>query len=118
MMRRQSKALAILTLLGAIALPAASAQTNATMPFSIQNNTGHQTAVRGLAKCQFMVGVAIAVSRSVKTDVFLHVQEQLGEILGYLQLIEGALRLSELKAETTESGAMRPAAKSRTPTSV
>lgn len=76
---------------------------------SIQNNTGHQTAVRGLAKCQFLVGVAIAVSRSVKTDVFLHVQEQLGEILGYLQLIEGALHLSEIKAEPTDSGAMRPA---------
>lgn len=76
---------------------------------SIQNNTGHQTAVRGLAKCQFLVGVAIAVSRSVKTDIFLHVQEQLGEILGYLQLIEGALHLSELRAERTESGAMRPA---------
>jgi aromatic ring hydroxylase len=76
---------------------------------SIQNNTGHQTAVRGLAKCKFLVGVAIAVSRSVKTDVFLHVQEQLGEILGYLQLIEGALHLSEFKAERTESGAIRPA---------
>jgi aromatic ring hydroxylase len=75
---------------------------------SIQNNTGHQTAVRGLAKCRFMVGIAIAVSRSVKTDVFLHVQEQLGEILGFLQLLEGALSLSELKAERTESGALRP----------
>jgi aromatic ring hydroxylase len=41
--------------------------------------------------------------------VFLHVQEQLGEILGYLQLIEGALHLSELKAERTETGAIRPA---------
>ena len=76
---------------------------------SIQNNTGHQTAVRGLAKCKFLVGVAIAVSRSVKTDVFLHVQEQLGEILGFLQLIEGALHLAEAKAERTESGAIRPA---------
>jgi 4-hydroxyphenylacetate 3-monooxygenase oxygenase component len=76
---------------------------------SIQNNTGHQTAVRGLAKCKFLVGVAIAVSRSVKTDVFLHVQEQLGEILGFLQLIEGALYLSEMKAERTEGGAIRPA---------
>lgn len=76
---------------------------------SIQNNTGHQTAIRGLAKCKFLVGVAIAVSRSVKTDIFLHVQEQLGEILGYLQLIEGAIHLAELKAERTDSGAIRPA---------
>ena len=76
---------------------------------SIQNNTGHQTAVRGLAKCKFMAALAIAMSRSVKTDVFLHVQEQLGEVLGYLQLIEGALHLAEQKAEPTESGAIRPA---------
>jgi len=75
---------------------------------SIQNYTGHQTAVRGLAKCKLLVGIAIAVSRSVKTDIFLHVQEQLGEILGYLQLIEGALHLSEMTAEATETGAMRP----------
>jgi aromatic ring hydroxylase len=76
---------------------------------SIQNNTGHQTAVRGIAKCKFMAGLAIAMARSVKTDVFLHVQEQLGEILGHLQLLEGALLLSETKAERTESGAIRPA---------
>ena len=84
-------------------------RTSSFTSASIQNNTGHQTAVRGLAKCQFMVGIAIAVSRSVKTDVFLHVQEQLGEILGFLQLLEGALSLSELNAEKTESGALRPA---------
>lgn len=76
---------------------------------SIQNNTGHQTAVRGLAKCKFIAGLAVAMSRSVKTDVFLHVQEQLGEIMGYLQLIEGALLMSETKAERTESDAIRPA---------
>jgi aromatic ring hydroxylase len=76
---------------------------------SIQNNTGHQTAVRGLAKCKFMAGLAIAMARSVKTDVFLHVQEQLGEIIGHLQLLEGALLLSETGAERTESGAIRPA---------
>ena len=34
--------------------------------------------------------VSIAITRAVKSDVFLHVQEQLGELLGYLQLIEAA----------------------------
>ena len=55
---------------------------------SIRNHTGHQTAIRGLAKCQLLTGIAIAMTRTVKSDVFLHVQEQLGELLGYLQLIE------------------------------
>jgi 4-hydroxyphenylacetate 3-monooxygenase oxygenase component len=76
---------------------------------SIRNHTGHQTAVRGLAKCQLVTGVAIAMTRTVKSDVFLHVQEQLGELLGYLQLIEGAILMSEEKAEPTGRGAVRPA---------
>jgi len=76
---------------------------------SIRNHTGHQTAVRGLAKCQFMTGVVIALTRAVKSDSFLHVQEQLGELLGYLQMIEAAIVLSEQKAEPTGRGAIRPA---------
>ena len=75
----------------------------------LQCHTGHQTAVRGLAKCEFMTALAMALTRSVKTDGFLHVQEQLGECLAYLQLIEGAILLSEQKAEPTGHGTLRPA---------
>jgi 4-hydroxyphenylacetate 3-monooxygenase oxygenase component len=75
----------------------------------LQCHTGHQTAVRGLVKCEFITAVAIALARSVKTDVFLQVQEQLGECLGYLQLIEGAIILSEQKAERSAQGTLRPA---------
>jgi 4-hydroxyphenylacetate 3-monooxygenase oxygenase component len=84
----------------------------ANAPFAqanIQSHTGHQTAIRGLAKCQFLTGLAVALTRTVKTDGFLHVQEQLGELLGYLQLIEGAILLSEQNAETTGRGTVRPA---------
>lgn len=70
--------------------------------------TGHQTAVRGLAKARFVTGVAVALTRSVKTDTFLHVQEQLGELLAYLPLIEGAILLSETNAAITASGTLRP----------
>lgn len=76
---------------------------------SIRNFTGHQTAVRGLAKCQLIAGIAVALTRTVKSDTFLHVQEQLGECLGYLQLIEAAIMLGEQKAEPTAGGAIRPA---------
>src|SRR3984893_3805214 len=75
----------------------------------LQRHTGHQTAVRGLVKCEFMTALAIALSRSVKTDGFLHVQEQIGECIGYLQLIEGAILMSEQKAENTGHGTLRPA---------
>ena len=76
---------------------------------SIRNHTGHQTAIRGLAKCQLLTGIAIAMARAVKSDVFLHVQEQLGELLGYLQLIEAAILMAERNAEPTGRGALRPA---------
>jgi len=76
---------------------------------SVRNHTGHQTAIRGLAKCQIVTGVAIAMTRAVKSDAFLHVQEQLGELLGYLQLIEAAILMSERNAEPTGRGAIRPA---------
>ena len=76
---------------------------------SLRNHTGHQTAIRGLAKCQLLTGIAVAMTRSVKSDVFLHVQEQLGELLGYLQFIEAAILMAEQKAEVTATGAMRPA---------
>jgi 4-hydroxyphenylacetate 3-monooxygenase oxygenase component len=76
---------------------------------SIRNHTGHQTAIRGLAKCQLVTGTAIAMTRAIKSDGFLHVQEQLGELLSYLQLIEGAILMSERNAEPTGRGAVRPA---------
>jgi 4-hydroxyphenylacetate 3-monooxygenase oxygenase component len=76
---------------------------------SLRNHTGHQTAIRGLAKTQFVTGVAVTMTRMVKSDVFLHVQEQLGELLGYLQLIEAAIVLAEHKAEPTGHGSIRPA---------
>jgi aromatic ring hydroxylase len=76
---------------------------------SIRNNTGHQTAIRGLAKCQLIVGIAIALTRAIKSDGFVHVQEQLGEMLGYLQMIESAILAAEQKCEPTGRGAVRPA---------
>jgi 4-hydroxyphenylacetate 3-monooxygenase oxygenase component len=76
---------------------------------SIRNNTGHQTAIRGLAKCQLIVGIAIALTRAIKSDGFVHVQEQLGEMLGYLQMIESAILAAEQKCEPTGRGAARPA---------
>ncbi len=76
---------------------------------SIRNHTGHQTAIRGLAKCRLLTGIAVATTRAVKSDTFLHVQEQLGELLGYLQLIEGAILMAERNAEPTGRGALRPA---------
>lgn len=69
----------------------------------------HQAAVRGLAKTQLLTGIAIATSRAAKTDVYLHVQEQLGELLTYVEMIRSGILASEVQAEPTGRGAIRPA---------
>lgn len=76
---------------------------------SMTNYMGHQSAVRGLAKTQLLTGIAVAQARSVKTDTFLHVQEMLGEILTYVEMIRAGILASEMLAEPTGYGALRPA---------
>jgi len=67
----------------------------------------HQTNVRGLVKMRFAVGVAMAVADAVKADSFLHVQQMLGECVGYIDLVEAALVRAEVDCETTADGAVR-----------
>jgi anthranilate 3-monooxygenase (FAD)/4-hydroxyphenylacetate 3-monooxygenase len=83
---------------------------NAMYPDSaLRNHTAHQTNTRALVKLQFAVGVAMAVARSIKADQFLHVQQMLGECLGYVEIIKSGLVRSEVECETTALGTVRTA---------
>ncbi|MCX4163596.1 MULTISPECIES: 4-hydroxyphenylacetate 3-hydroxylase family protein [Paraburkholderia] len=75
---------------------------------TVRNHTAHQTNTRALVKMQFSVGVAIAVAKSIKADQFLHVQQMLGELLGYVEQVKSALVRSEYESELTEVGTVRP----------
>lgn len=74
----------------------------------VRNHTAHQTNTRALVKMQLAVGVAMAVARSVKADQFLHVQQMLGECLGYIEQVKSALVRSEFEAEPTQVGTVQP----------
>lgn len=74
---------------------------------ALRNHTAHQTNVRALVKMQFAVGVAMALARSIKADQFLHVQQMLGECLGYVEIVKSALIRAEVEAETTRHGTLR-----------
>ena len=76
---------------------------------AVRNYTAHQTNARALVKMQFAVGLAVSVARAIKADQFLHVQQMLGEILGSIEEIKSALVRSEVEAETTPHGTLRPA---------
>lgn len=74
---------------------------------ALRNHTGHQTAVRAIAKMQLAVGVAMAVAETVKSNGFLHVQEMLGEIVGYIELAKSCVVRSEVEFEPTAVGTIR-----------
>lgn len=83
--------------------------SNSLAATNFRNHTAHQTAVRGLAKMQLAIGVAMAVAQAVKSDVHLHVQKMLGDCLTNLELIKGCIVRSEVEAEMLPSGAFSPA---------
>jgi anthranilate 3-monooxygenase (FAD)/4-hydroxyphenylacetate 3-monooxygenase len=75
---------------------------------ALRNYTAHQTNTRALVKMQFAVGLAVSVARAIKADQFLHVQQMLGECLGYIEMIKSGLVRSETEAESTAVGTLRP----------
>jgi anthranilate 3-monooxygenase (FAD)/4-hydroxyphenylacetate 3-monooxygenase len=76
---------------------------------NLRNHTAHQTNTRALIKMQFAVGLAISVARATKADSFLHVQQMLGEALGFVEIIKSALVSAEHEFEETEVGTVRAA---------
>jgi anthranilate 3-monooxygenase (FAD)/4-hydroxyphenylacetate 3-monooxygenase len=84
--------------------------SNAIYPeCGLRNHTAHQTDARALVKLQFAAGLAVAVARAIKADRFPHVQQMLGEALGYVEMVKSALVRSEAECEPTPAGTMRPA---------
>lgn len=76
---------------------------------ALRNHTAHQTNARALVKLEFAAGVALALARSIKADQFLHVQGMLGECLSMAEIVKSGLVHSEVEAEATPLGTLRPA---------
>lgn len=75
---------------------------------ALRNHTGHQTGVRAIAKMQIAVGVAMALTETVKANSFLHVQQMLGECLGYIELAKSCVSRAVYEHENTGTGTVRP----------
>lgn len=68
----------------------------------------HQTAVRFVAKLEFVTGVAFAIAESIGVNEFLHVQEKLGELLSQVDTIKALVIASEAEAKPDENGILVP----------
>lgn len=74
----------------------------------IAQQPAHQSGVRGLIKLQFAAEVACRVADSIGVDVFLNVQDQLGELIQSVETIRALLRVAEYEFETLPSGEVMP----------
>lgn len=68
----------------------------------------HQSAVRGLLKLQFATEVACRLADSIGVDTFLHVQENLGELIQAVESIRALMLVAEHEYEITPEGEAIP----------
>ena len=74
----------------------------------LSHQTGHQAAIKALAKSEFMLGLALALAKSTRIDGFLHVQGMIAEIMVSVQTVKACIQSSEANAITTPYGTVAP----------
>lgn len=67
-----------------------------------------QSAVRALAKTEFMLALALKIARSTKIDEHLHVQGMLSEIMVFRETLRSVLTASEVNAKLSPFGTLVP----------
>ena len=70
----------------------------------------HQVVTRQVAKSAFLLGVASLMVDALSSGEQAHVQERLGEIIMYLEVMKACLRAGEVDAATDQWGVTTPAA--------
>ena len=71
-------------------------------------HSAHQNAAKNLAKCEFLLGVALHMTRTLGNAHLPHSEERLGEMTMYTELMRAAMRSAEADATIDEWGVMCP----------
>ena len=81
--------------------------SNATQ---MNTHTGHQVTTRCVVKAEFVLGLAGLMVETLGSDQLDHVQERMGELVVYLEILKACVRASEADAELNQWGVMCPSA--------
>ena len=73
-------------------------------------HTAHQGAAKNIAKCEFVLGVALLITKTLGNGHLPHSEERLGELMLYTELMKACMRAAEADAQLDEWGVMCPAA--------
>ena len=69
----------------------------------------HQVVARTLAKTEFYLGLASELADTIGIGQFQHIQEDLAELAGYVEIEKALLRAAEADGELSEDGVFLPA---------
>lgn len=70
--------------------------------------SGHQAAVKSLAKAEFMLGVALALADTIGIDGFPQVQNHLSMMITTVEMIRACIRAAEVDARSGPSSTVVP----------
>src|SRR3954467_8979994 len=72
-------------------------------------HSSHQGAAKNLAKCEFVLGLALLMTEALGNAHLPHTEERIGELMLYTELMRSCMRAAEADAATDPWGVMCPA---------
>src|SRR6266850_4501173 len=72
-------------------------------------HSAHQGAAKNLAKCEFVLGVALLMTQTLGNAQLAHTEAYLGELMLTTELMRSCMRAAEADAATDQWGVMCPA---------
>jgi 4-hydroxyphenylacetate 3-monooxygenase len=72
-------------------------------------HSAHQGAAKNLAKCEFVLGVALLMTKTLGTGDLPHTEERLGELMMHTEVMRACMRAAEADAQLDRWGVMCPA---------
>jgi 4-hydroxyphenylacetate 3-monooxygenase len=72
-------------------------------------HSAHQGAAKNLAKCEFVLGLALLMTQTLGNAQLPHTEERIGELMLTTELMRSCMRAAEADAEIDQWGVMCPA---------
>jgi 4-hydroxyphenylacetate 3-monooxygenase len=72
-------------------------------------HSAHQGAAKNLAKCEFVLGIALLMTQTLGNAHLPHVEDRIGELMMQTELMRACMRAAEADAALDEWGVMTPA---------
>ena len=72
-------------------------------------HSAHQGAAKNVAKCEFVLGLALLMTQALGNAQLPHTEERLGELMMQTELMKACMRAAEADAQLDEWGVMCPA---------